>query len=143
MFSKLKSRFKSNPSYYYSMSIAATWAGAGSFIVGTQIAKDFGIFPCDWEKEKECDENFTLSEMDKRDVKPMPKIKLVMTSNKNDPKKLYDMLGTDKDRKDYALQFKEEKSNFIDRNLYNLNGQVIDKNYRGITIKNGRKYIRH
>lgn len=45
MFSKLKSRFKSNPSYYYSMSIAATWAGAGSFIVGTQIAKDFGIFP--------------------------------------------------------------------------------------------------
>ncbi len=45
MFSKLKSRYKSNPSFYYSMSIAATWAGAGSFIVGTQIAKDFGIFP--------------------------------------------------------------------------------------------------
>lgn len=27
------------------MSIAATWAGAGSFIVGTQIAKQFGVFP--------------------------------------------------------------------------------------------------
>ena len=38
---------------------------------------------------------------------------------------------------------KENNPNVIDRNLYNLNGQVIDKNYRGITIKNGRKYIRH
>lgn len=66
----------------------------------------------DWAKYKECDENFVLSEADKRDIKPMPKIKLVMTSNKNDPKELYDMLGNDKDRKDFALQFKEEKSNF-------------------------------
>ncbi len=66
----------------------------------------------EWAEYKECDENFVLSEADKKDVKPMPKIKLVMTSNKNDPKELYDMLGTDKDRKDFALQFKEEKSNF-------------------------------
>lgn len=45
MFSRIKARFKTNPSFYYAMSIAATWAGAGSFIVGTQIARDFGIFP--------------------------------------------------------------------------------------------------
>lgn len=45
MFSKLKSRFSENPSFGYAMSIAATWAGAGSFIVGTQIAKENGIFP--------------------------------------------------------------------------------------------------
>lgn len=66
----------------------------------------------DWAEYKECDENFVLSEQDKKDVKPMPKIKLVMTSNKDDEKDLYNMLGTDKDRKDFALQFKEEKSNF-------------------------------
>ena len=66
----------------------------------------------EWTEYKECDENFVLSEADKTDVKPMPKIKLVMTSNKNDEKELYDMLGNDKDRKDFALQFKEEKSNF-------------------------------
>ena len=41
----MKNSFKSNPSFYYSMSIAATWAGAGSFIVGTQIAQTVGIFP--------------------------------------------------------------------------------------------------
>ena len=66
----------------------------------------------EWAEYKECDENFVLSEADKTDVKPMPKIKLVMTSNKNDEKELYDMLGNDKDRKDFSLQFKEEKSNF-------------------------------
>ena len=66
----------------------------------------------EWAEIRECDEHFVLTEMDKKDVKPMPKIKLVMTTNKDDPKELYDMLGSEKDRKDYALQFKEEKSNF-------------------------------
>lgn len=41
----LSTKFKSNPRFFYAMSIAATWAGAGSFIVGTQIAQNFGIFP--------------------------------------------------------------------------------------------------
>lgn len=45
MFSKLASKFKRDPSRYYSLSIAATWAGAGSFIVGTQVAKESGLFP--------------------------------------------------------------------------------------------------
>lgn len=41
----LQAKFKRNPQFYYSMSIAATWAGAGSFIVGTRIAQTAGIFP--------------------------------------------------------------------------------------------------
>ena len=41
----LQTRFKNNPQLFYSMSIAATWAGAGSFIVGTKIAQTAGIFP--------------------------------------------------------------------------------------------------
>lgn len=41
----MKNRFKENPSFFYSMSIAATWAGAGSFIVGTQIAQSSGLIP--------------------------------------------------------------------------------------------------
>lgn len=45
MLKKLKAKFKSNPSLWYSMSVAATWAGAGSFIVGTRIARENGIFP--------------------------------------------------------------------------------------------------
>lgn len=45
MFSKLKLKIKCKPKLFYAMSIAATWAGAGSFIVGTQIAQENGIFP--------------------------------------------------------------------------------------------------
>lgn len=45
MFSKIKSRFTSNPSLFYSMSIAATWAGVGSLMVGIQMAREYGIIP--------------------------------------------------------------------------------------------------
>lgn len=38
-------RFKQNPSLYYSMSIAATWAGVGSLMVGIQMAQNYGILP--------------------------------------------------------------------------------------------------
>ena len=38
-------KFKNNPSFFYAMSIAATWAGAGSFIVGTKVAQTAGLIP--------------------------------------------------------------------------------------------------
>lgn len=41
----IKEKFKKKPSLFYSMSIAATWAGAGSFIVGTSVAKNAGLIP--------------------------------------------------------------------------------------------------
>ncbi len=46
--------------------------------------------------------------------KPLPieRIKLVMTRNKDDEKELYDLLGTDEDRKKLDIQFKNPKSNF-------------------------------
>lgn len=45
MFSKLKNKFKNNPSLYYSMSIASTWAGVGALMVGRQMLQDYGIIP--------------------------------------------------------------------------------------------------
>lgn len=45
MLSHISKKFKQNPSVYYSFSIAATWAGAGSFIVGTRVAQESGLFP--------------------------------------------------------------------------------------------------
>jgi len=45
MFSKLKTRYKSNPSFYYSMSIAATWANAGSLLNGITTSQNNGIIP--------------------------------------------------------------------------------------------------
>lgn len=42
---KIAEKYHKKPSLFYSMSIAATWAGAGSFIVGTNVAKTAGLFP--------------------------------------------------------------------------------------------------
>lgn len=44
MFS-LKQKFKSKPLLWYALSIAATWAGVGSLMVGIELAQDYGIIP--------------------------------------------------------------------------------------------------
>lgn len=44
--------------------------------------------------------------------RPVEKIKLIMTRNKDDEPALYDLLGTDEDRRAYAEAFKMPKSNF-------------------------------
>ena len=43
---------------------------------------------------------------------PIERIKLVMTRNKDDEKELWDLLGTDEDRKKIDVQFKNPHSNF-------------------------------
>ena len=44
--------------------------------------------------------------------RPVEKIKLIMTRSKDDEPALYDLLGTDEDRRAYAEAFKKPKSNF-------------------------------
>ena len=43
---------------------------------------------------------------------PLERIKMVMTRNKDDEKELYDLLGTEEERKSLDVQFKNPKSNF-------------------------------
>ena len=45
MIKKFKELFKNNPSVFYAMSIAATWAGGNSLIIGMTTAKETGIVP--------------------------------------------------------------------------------------------------
>lgn len=45
MFSMLKSKFKSKPTFYYAMSIAATWAGIGSLMNGVEMTRTYGVIP--------------------------------------------------------------------------------------------------
>ncbi|MBE2280233.1 MAG: type I restriction endonuclease subunit R [Ignavibacteriaceae bacterium] len=66
----------------------------------------------EWVQVKACEEGTNLTKEEKREVKPIEKIKLVMTRHKDDPKALYDMLGTKEDRKELDRQFKNAKSNF-------------------------------
>ena len=43
---------------------------------------------------------------------PLERIKMVMTRNKDDKQELYDLLGTEEERKNLDVQFKNTKSNF-------------------------------
>ncbi len=65
-----------------------------------------------WVEVKECDDGVELTEEEKKELKPIAKIKMVMTRHKDDPKVLYDMLGTKENRKELDRQFKIAKSNF-------------------------------
>lgn len=53
-----------------------------------------------------------LSEKERKDVKPLERVKLVMTRNKDDEKILWDLLGNKDERKELDRQFKQIHSNF-------------------------------
>lgn len=53
-----------------------------------------------------------LSKKEADALKPIERIKLIMTRGKDDKKEMYDMLGSDDDRKELARQFKNDRSNF-------------------------------
>ncbi|MCP4651451.1 MAG: type I restriction endonuclease subunit R [PVC group bacterium] len=65
-----------------------------------------------WAEISECSDGVELTEKDRKEIKPIEKIKLVMTRSKDDPKTMYDILGTKDYRKELDRQFKNTKSNF-------------------------------
>lgn len=65
-----------------------------------------------WAEIKKCDDGVELSEKDKKEIKPMEKIKLIMTRWKDDPKELWDMIWPKEHKKEFDRQFKNKKSNF-------------------------------
>jgi type I restriction enzyme R subunit len=66
----------------------------------------------EWGEVKIAEEGVVLSEKEQKEIKPMERIKMVMTRGKDDPEVLYNLLGTKEDRKELDRQFKNEKSNF-------------------------------
>ena len=66
----------------------------------------------EWAEVKVCEEGASLTDREKKEIKPMERIKMVMTRGKDDDKAMYDMLGTKDDRKELDRQFKNAKSNF-------------------------------
>lgn len=66
----------------------------------------------EWNEVKVAEEGVILTDKEKREIKPMERIKMIMTRGKDDPKELYDLLGTKEYRKELDRQFKNEKSNF-------------------------------
>ena len=81
----------------------ATVAGKAMFVCSNRnIAYDFYKIVKElrpkWTEKKICDDGVVLSEKDKKELKPMEKIKLVMTRNKDDEKDLFDMQMCIRDR---------------------------------------------
>lgn len=95
----------------------ATVAGKAMFVCANRyIAYDLykiiiSLRP-EWAVKKICADGAELTEKDKKELKPIEKIRMVMTRNKDDEPELYEMLGTKEDRKELDRQFKNVKSNF-------------------------------
>jgi type I restriction enzyme R subunit len=66
----------------------------------------------EWAEVKVCAEGMELTEAEEKTIKPMERIKMVMTRGQDDEKVLYDLLGSKDDRKELDRQFKTAKSNF-------------------------------
>lgn len=95
----------------------ATVAGKAMFVCANRlIAYAFYLnlmeLRPEWKEKRKGPEGIELTEKDEDELKPIEKVKLVMTRNKDDEKELYDMLGTKEDRKELDRQFKNVKSNF-------------------------------
>jgi len=66
----------------------------------------------EWNELRETEEGIELTDKDKRELKPIERIKMVMTRNQDDTETLWNLLGTKDDRKELDRQFKNPKSNF-------------------------------
>ena len=66
----------------------------------------------EWAEVKACEDGAKLTDKEKKEIKPMERIKMIMTRGKDDPEELYNALGDKAYRKELDRQFKNEKSNF-------------------------------
>ncbi|PKP21029.1 MAG: type I restriction endonuclease [Bacteroidetes bacterium HGW-Bacteroidetes-19] len=66
----------------------------------------------EWNEIRASEEGVELTDKDKRELKPIERIKLIATRGQDDIKEMYDLLGTKEHRKELDRQFKNEKSNF-------------------------------
>lgn len=66
----------------------------------------------EWAEEKIAVDGVELTEKEQREIKPMERVKMVMTRGKDDEPEMYAALGTKEYRKELDRQFKFAKSNF-------------------------------
>ena len=80
--------------------------------IGFAIYKEIIAMRPEWAEVKICGDGEELTKEEAEKIKPIEKIKLVCIRQKDDDPELYNLLGSDEERKKLDLQFKEEKSNF-------------------------------
>lgn len=95
----------------------ATVKGKAMFVsssreIAYEFFKNVTALRPEWNEVKIAEDGAILSDKDKREIKPMERIKMIMTRGKDDPKEMFDLLGTKEYKKGLDRQFKNEKSNF-------------------------------
>jgi len=99
------------------VSEGATVKGKAMFVCsGREIAYAFyknviALRP-EWNEIRAAEEGVVLSDKDRLELKPIERIKMIMTRGQDDDETLYKLLGTKEHRKELDRQFKNEKSNF-------------------------------
>jgi type I restriction enzyme R subunit len=99
------------------VSEGATVKGKAMFVCGSReiaydLYKNIIELKPEWNEIRAAEEGAELTDKDRRVLKPIERLKMIMTRDKDDPKELYDLLGTKDYRKELDRQFKNEKSNF-------------------------------
>ena len=95
----------------------ATLAAKAMFVSSTRLTA-YALYKAiialrpEWAVIQAAPEGVQLGDKEKRDIKPIERIKLVMTRSGDDDPELYDMLGSKTYRKELDRQFKFVKSNF-------------------------------
>jgi type I restriction enzyme R subunit len=103
--------------YENRISEGASIKGKAMFVCSTrEIAYEFyknvtSLRP-EWNEVRVAEEGAVLSEKEQKEIKPMERIKMIMTRGKDDGKTLFDLLGNKEYRKELDRQFKNAKSNF-------------------------------
>lgn len=95
----------------------STIAGKAMFVCSTreiayQLYQEILTLRPEWGEIRVTEPGIELSEKDKRELKPLAKVNLVMTRSKDDKEALWNLLGTQEYRKELDRQFKNIKSNF-------------------------------
>ncbi|MGE4286361.1 MAG: type I restriction endonuclease subunit R [Phycisphaerae bacterium] len=95
----------------------ATVKGKAMFVcknrqIGYDLYRAIIALRPEWVVAQVCEEGVELTEKERKEIKPMERLKMIMTRGKDDPKELYDLLGTKEHRKELDRQFKNAKSNF-------------------------------
>lgn len=103
--------------YENRISEGATVKGKAMFVCSTreiayELYKNILALRPEWSEIRASEEGAVLTDKDKRELKPIERIKLIATRGQDDPKEMYDLLGTKEQRKELDRQFKNERSNF-------------------------------
>jgi type I restriction enzyme R subunit len=68
-----------------------------------------------WAEVLICEEGVILSDREKKEIKPMERVKMIMTRGQDDPLEFYNLLGTKEYRKELDRQFKSTASSRLYR----------------------------